>query len=178
MARLQNNVVLLTLPLLPFSSFFRPLPLLPHHASKMIADLKEAFALFDSRCDGTIVASDIATQMKRLGVDIGMHQAQDLVDCVNLDGTGKIDEPEFIHIMSDRSLDDVGESLESELEEAFIALNQGHQLTVPCLIKVMALMGETISEKHAEHMINFANPDGSGEVVMSQFKQVMMGAEQ
>jgi hypothetical protein len=36
---------------------------------------------------------------------------------------------------------------------------------------------ETISEKHAEHMINFANPDGSGEVVMSQFKQVMMGAE-
>lgn len=143
----------------------------------MIADLTEAFATFDSRCDGTIAPDDIQTQMRSLGVDLSTRHARDLIDCANIDGSGKIDETEFIHIMSDRSLDVVDDTLESELDEAFIALNQGHQLTVPCLIKVMALMGEPISEKHAEHMINFANPDGSGEVVMEQFKQVMNSAD-
>ena len=53
-------------------------------------ELREAFKIFDSDCDGVIDAEDIQRTMVQLGEEVSLEDAKEMVEEADMDGDGKI----------------------------------------------------------------------------------------
>ena len=83
---------------------------------EQIAEFKEAFSLFDKDGDGTITTKELGTVMRSLGQNPTEAELQDMINEVDQDGSGSIDFPEFLTLMS-RKMHDT--DTEEEIKEAF-----------------------------------------------------------
>ena len=61
---------------------------------EQIAEFKEAFSLFDKDGDGTITTKELGTVMRSLGQNPTEAELQDMINEVDVDGSGTIDFPE------------------------------------------------------------------------------------
>ena len=66
--------------------------------------------------DGSVVSSKVGLILKYLGQNPSDAEIQDLVNKVDKDGTGNIDFPEFLHLMTIKS---DAENAENEIRTAF-----------------------------------------------------------
>lgn len=62
-----------------------------------IADLREAFGLFDIDGDGKITTDELGTVMKSLGMSPSADQLREMIDEVDIDGQHRL-LCNFIHI--------------------------------------------------------------------------------
>ena len=85
-----------------------------HLSAEEIAEYKEAFSLFDGDKDGAITTKELGVVMRSLGQCPTEAELQDMVNEVDIDGSGTIEFPEFLAMMKTKPL---GE--EDELKEAF-----------------------------------------------------------
>jgi len=87
----------------------------------ILAELTEAFSLFDTDGNGHISAQEFVIILKSLGLNLSEAEVQDLFYEIDLDGNGNIEFEEFVQMMM-KKIRDV--DIEEELNEAFKILDK------------------------------------------------------
>merc|ERR1712038_1503218 len=64
-----------------------------------LATLKEAFTVYDKNNDGTITTKELSTVMRSLGQNPTDAEVQDMINEVDVDGSGSMEFPEFCVVM-------------------------------------------------------------------------------
>ena len=72
---------------------------------EQIAELKEAFSLFDKDGDGSITTNELGTVLGLLGQNPTEVELEDLINEVDANGNGTIDFPEFLTMMARKMKD-------------------------------------------------------------------------
>merc|ERR1719487_1559583 len=108
--------------------------------------------------------------MKSLGRNATREELKAMIAEVDDDGSGKIEFPEFLKLMSARIND--GDTVE-EMREAFLVFDRDRSgsVTAAELKHVMNNFGETVTDEEVEAMIQQADADGDGELSFEDFYQ-------
>ena len=133
-----------------------------------IAKLMQAFSRFDTDRDGLIGTQELRRVLRHLGQNPTDAELQDLAYAMDTDESGKIDMPEFLHMMSKRMADI---NLEEDILQAFKVFDKDGNGVISAreLKHVMANMGETLSDTEVEAMIGEADLDGDGCINYAEF---------
>ena len=83
---------------------------------EQISEFKEAFSMFDKDKDGTISAKELLKVMRSLGQNPSEAELQNMINDIDVDGSGNIDFKEFLIMMAKKMKDN---NEEDELIEAF-----------------------------------------------------------
>merc|ERR1711970_455838 len=67
-----------------------------------VAEIKEAFDLFDTDGSGSIDTNELKVAMKALGMDAKSDEIRKLINDIDSDGDGTIDFDEFLAMMTAR----------------------------------------------------------------------------
>ncbi|XP_060602181.1 calmodulin-A-like isoform X1 [Ruditapes philippinarum] len=139
---------------------------------EQIAELKEAFGLFDKDGDGDISTKELGTVMRSLGQNPSDEELEDMVREVDVDGNGTIDFDEFLQMMS-RKMKET--DTEEEIKEAFKIFDKdGNGLISPAELRsVMCNLGEKLTDEEVEEMIKEADHDGDGMINYEEFVKMM-----
>merc|ERR1719352_1835280 len=111
----------------------------------LIDQFKEIFFMFDESGDATITTKELGTIMRALGQSPIEAELQDIINEMNLDGTGTLDFQEFLTLMTRRMR---GADVEGEVKEVFRTFDQdGDQNISPQeLQSAMQELGEVLSD--------------------------------
>ena len=133
-----------------------------------IAHLMEAFAKVDIDKDGLINTDELRQVLHSLGQNPTDADLQDLAYAMDTDESGKIDLPEFLHMMAKRISDT---NLEEDILEAFKVFDRDGNgfITAKELKLVMSNLGESLSEEEVEAMIIEVDMDGDGRINYAEF---------
>lgn len=140
---------------------------------EQISEFREAFNLYDKDGDGTITILELGSIMRSLGHTPSDAELQDLINEIDNDKNGIIDFSEFVMMMSKKASH---VNSESELIEAFKVFDKDGNgfITSQELRHVMTNLGEKITEKEADEMIQEADLDGDGRIDYEEFVKMMM----
>merc|ERR1712121_116473 len=118
--------------------------------------------------DGSVDSSQISSIMKAIGQNPSEAEIQDMVNQVDKDGTGSIDFPEFLLMMS-LKLD--SENAEDEIREAFQVFDGDGNgfINRQELACVMGNLGEALTPAEIQGMIDEADVDGDGQINYEEF---------
>jgi calmodulin len=139
---------------------------------KKIAELREAFEIFDRDQDGYITIKELAEIMRNLGNPPTEGEIQDMIAEVDIDGNGNINFQEYISLMARRMRDG---DLEEEMKQVFKLFDRdGNGLVGASELKsVMIGIGEKITDDEVEDMIREADKDGDGYISYQEFKDII-----
>ena len=138
---------------------------------EQIAEIKEAFSLFDKNGDGKITIKELGTVMKSLGQNLTKAELKDIIKENDADGNGVIDFSEFQSMMIKKMKDG---SSEEELIEAFKAFDHGSgRISSSEIRQVMASLGQKMTEEEVEELIRGADVDGDGHINYEEFVRLM-----
>lgn len=139
-----------------------------HLTEEEIADFKEAFSLFDKDGDGTISTKELETIMNALGQSPTEAELQDIINEVDVNGSGKIELAEFLDIMA-RQMKDSG--TEKDVREAFKVFDKEGNgfISVAELRHVMTNIGEKLTDHEVDQMIREADINKDGQINYDDF---------
>ena len=142
-------------------------------SEEQVAELKEAFNLFDQDGGGDIDVEELGTVMRALGEHPTEEELQEAVDEVDADGDGTVDFPEFLAMMAKR-MDSDG-FLEDMIEafKVFDNDNSGY-ITSQELHEIMSVLGPKLTADEVGEMIKDADIDGDGQINYEEFVKMMM----
>jgi len=140
-------------------------------------DIKEAFDLFDVSGTGTIEGKELRVALRALGFDPSKEAIEKLVGTTS--ESGKIDFHEFLDIIIDKvSQPDSAEDIERSFE--MLDLEGKGTVSKEDLQKVIAELGEDLSEEEIEKMIRVAQKGSKEnknnrklEVTLEEFKSIL-----
>jgi calmodulin len=140
-----------------------------------IAELKEAFALFDRDADGSITVADVVEVFKSIGQLVSLEDVQTMVGEADMDGSGTVDFPEFLTMVAKR-LTDVGEN-EAEMLATFsmFDLSSSGKISASNLQLAMLKLGCKLTVEEADEMVREADLDGDGFMSFAEFRRMMLG---
>merc|ERR1711893_507360 len=141
---------------------------LPSH---LIAIYQDAFMRVAGTSD-SVDSSQVSTIMKSVGQNPSEAEIQDMVNQVDKDGTGSIDFPEFLMMMS---LKIDSENAEDEIREAFQVFDGDGNgfINRQELACVMSNLGERLTQEEIQTMIDEADLDGDGQINYEEFYTMM-----
>merc|ERR1712183_384652 len=129
---------------------------------------------FNNFCgpDGSCTSALVSSIMRSIGQNPSEAEIADMVNQVDKDGTGMIDFPEFLMMMS---LKADYENAEDQIREAFQVfdgdgngfINRGE------LACVMGNLGEALKPEEIQSMIDEADQDGDGQINYEEFYIMM-----
>ena len=67
---------------------------------QQIAEFKHVYALFDKDGDGTVTTKELGNAMRSLGLNPSEKDIEDMINEVDVDGTGSVEFPEFARVMA------------------------------------------------------------------------------
>ncbi|KAK8783815.1 hypothetical protein V5799_009823 [Amblyomma americanum] len=134
----------------------------------VVAEYREAFALFDKDGDGTISIKELGTVMRALGQNPTEAELKELIAEVDVDGNGTVDFPEFLVLMSKKAR---SADTEEEIREAFKVFDRDGNgfITAAELRHVMTTLGEKLTNEEVDAMIREADVDGDGQINYDEF---------
>lgn len=137
-----------------------------------IAELREAFSLFDKDGDGDISVKELGTVMRSLGQNPSDQELDEMIREVDVDGNGTIDFEEFLQMMA-RKMKET--DTEQEIREAFSIFDRDSNgyITASELKYVMSNLGEKLTDEEVEEMIKEADIDGDGMINYDEFVEMM-----
>ena len=140
---------------------------------EQIAEVKEAFSLFDRDGDGSITSKELGTVMRSLGQNPSEAELQDMINEVDVDGNGSIDFPEFLSLKKKKMKDT---DTEEELVDAFRVFDRDGNglISAAELWHVMTNLGEKLTDEEVDEMIKEADLDGDGHINYEEFVWMMM----
>ena len=113
---------------------------------EQITEFKEAFAPFNRDGNSTITTHEPSTVMRSLGLNPTEAELQDMIDEVDVDGSGTIDFAEFLSLIA-RNLR--ATSIEEDLTESFKVLDRdGNGLILEAELRhIMTNLGEKLTDE-------------------------------
>ena len=136
-----------------------------------IAQLKEAFAIFDGNKDGQIDAEELKFIMSALGQECTDQEIKDIIDVVDDSGYGRIDFPCFLKQFHH---DEENEDPKEMLEEAFELIGKGGQITEQSVKDFLKSVNQNIIDIEAQEIIKVLDKDGDGKVNIQDFEQIWL----
>jgi len=135
-----------------------------------VADLKEAFAIFDTNADGTIEAKELREVMRSLGQNPTSREIREMIGSVDGDDNGAIDFEEFLILMKSRPKDP-----DQELRNAFRVFDTDNSGSISReeLKQLMINLGQTLSEAEIDAMMDMVDEDQDGVISFEEFKNMM-----
>lgn len=142
---------------------------------EQIAELKNAFQLFDKDGDGKLTESEIYALCRISGKGYSIEAARQLVRVFDIDGDGRLDLNEFLILMNQLPPSAKGSSNHDELYEAFKVFdtNGDGKISVDELILAFQRLGDPITREDALVMIREVDTDGDNQVNFVEFKRLM-----
>merc|ERR1711872_1121888 len=125
--------------------------------------------------DGSVDSSQVSSIMRAIGQNPSEAEIQDMVNQVDKDGTGSIDFPEFLMMMS---LKADAENAEDKIREAFQVFDGDGNgfINRSELACVMSNLGEVLKPEEIQAMIDEADMDGDGQINYEEFYLMMQSA--
>ncbi|RDB26625.1 Calmodulin [Hypsizygus marmoreus] len=141
-------------------------------SEEQIASFKDAFSLFDRDNDGTITTFELGTVMRKLGQDPTDAELQSMINEVDVDRNGTIDFKEFLNMMA-RSLQDMDGDTEMALAFQVFDKDRSGKISAAELKQVMLSLGEPLTDREIEAMMQEADVNGDGEISLQEFIRMM-----
>merc|ERR1719510_1860054 len=134
--------------------------------------LQEAFTVYDKNNDGTITTKELSTVMRSLGQNPTDAEVQDIINEVDVDGSGSMEFPEFCVMMVKKMAESDTENEVSEAYRVFDKEREGF-ITRAELRMIFAALPERLSTEEIEEMLEAADEDGSGRFEYDEFKTML-----
>merc|ERR1711959_342528 len=144
----------------------------PELSDQQIKEMREAFDLFDTDGGGTIDAAELETAMTALGFTPNKGEINKMVGDLDKDGDGTIDWDEFMLLMGGKMSD---KDMKDDMIKAFKLFDtEGTgKVSFKNLKAVAQELGESMSDKDLQGMMDEADTDGDGEINEEEFLAVM-----
>lgn len=137
-----------------------------------LADIKEAFELFDKEGIGEIPNKLLGVAMRSLGQNPTDSEIADMINEVDTEATGKIPFDTFVMLMARqmKNTDRVDEIL-----DAFRLFDTEGKGIIPAaeLRHIMTNLGEKLTEEEVDEMIREADTLGNGQIHYEDFVTMM-----
>lgn len=142
-------------------------------STRQLQELKELFDLFDADHDKKLTTRELGTIMRGLGQKPSEIELQEIVNEVDLEGSGKIDFKEFIRIMI-RKMKDT--DLDQEIKDTFkvMDVDANSNIGISDLKTIVKNLGENYSKDEIEEMIKECDIDSDKQISYEEFIRVMM----
>eukprot|EP01082_Thalassiosira_pseudonana_P007851 g6917.t1 g6917 contig23:1482794-1483706(-) len=139
-----------------------------------VADLKEAFSMFDIDGDGTITLVELKEVMRSLGQNPTEKELKQMINSVDDNGDNEIDFEEFLILMSSKK-GGKNDDPDKELKDAFAVFDADGSGTISRseLKRLMKNLGQTLSDAELDAMMDEVDADGNGEIDFQEFKTMM-----
>ena len=135
-------------------------------------ELKDAFSIFDRKGTGFIALSNLGLASRTLGFNTTEAVLDDLVNDVDIDGSGIIDFIEFIEMMNYLWTREVDSTVRNIFE--VFDLNDSGTIDSEEFQLMMTSFGhEDFTEEDSLEMISLADTDGSGQIDIEEFAQML-----
>uniref|UniRef100_A0A0K0CZI4 Calmodulin n=1 Tax=Angiostrongylus cantonensis TaxID=6313 RepID=A0A0K0CZI4_ANGCA len=149
-----------------------------------LIEYKEAFRLFDKDGNGSISSKELGVAMRSLGQNPTEQELLDMVNEVDIDGSGTIDFPEFCQMMKrmnkarKRALP-FQENDSEMIREAFRVFDRDGNgyITAEEFRYFMTHMGEQFSDQEVDEIIAEVDIDGDGQVYLKNKSFVIIYAK-
>merc|ERR1712080_29587 len=129
---------------------------------------------FNQVCDGdgSVASSQVSAIMRSFGQNPSEAEIQDMVNKVDMDGSGMLSFPEFLTMMG---LKAESENAEDEIREAFQVFDGDGNgfINRQELAVVMGNFGESLTQEEIQGMIDQADIDGDGVINYEEFYTMM-----
>ncbi|XP_037927631.1 calmodulin-A-like [Teleopsis dalmanni] len=141
--------------------------------TEQLDEIKEAFNLFDINGDGAISTAELGIVMRSLGENPTEAEVQDLINEIDVDGSGDIGFTEFLNLMSRKFLDH-----EEEVREAFKVFDKDGDgfIEFDEMKLVLENMGFNLNEHEFDDLIHGVDIDLDGKIDFEEF-DVLMSAK-
>jgi len=147
-----------------------------YHVEKLtdeqIAEFREAFQLFDKDGNGYISTKELGMVMRSLGQNPTETELQDMINEVDVDGSGTVDFPEFLNMMAKKM---ENTDSEEEIREAFRVFdreNNGYIKSAELRFVLMNI-GEQLTSEEIDELIQEADLDEDGTINYEEFAAMM-----
>merc|ERR1711934_525817 len=142
---------------------------------KELAEIKEAFELFDADNSGMIDATELKSAMEALGFKPKREEIKKMHADIDKDGNGTIESAEFVELMTAKMSD---KDLKDDMIKAFGLFDDDGtgKITAKNLKRVAGELGETISDDEIKEMLVLGDTDGDGEINQDEFIRIMQAA--
>lgn len=143
--------------------------------------LRTAFDLLDRDQDGMVTPTELQFMLRNLGIELRDDLIDGLMKEASHNGNGLIDETEFLHwIARIQALRDTepapeDDDLAQDLVAAFRVFdsdNNGY-ITFDELKRAMQMIGESVTEKQLQDMLNLADVDKDGRINYEEFARLL-----
>merc|ERR1712079_961484 len=142
-------------------------------STKLIGKYQDAFKKFCNRA-GCVASCNVIFILRSIGQNPSQADVQDLVGQVDKDGTGSIDFPEFLQMMT---LKYEEENAEDEIRTAFQVFDSNGNgngfINRYELSAVMNNIGEQVTGDEIQALMDEADLDGDGQINYEEFFAMM-----
>ncbi|CAG9321277.1 unnamed protein product [Blepharisma stoltei] len=139
---------------------------------EQLAEIKEAFDLFDTEHSNEIDARELKAAMRALGFELKKNDIRQIMQDLDKDVTEKIDFTQFLSIMAPRmSQKDTREQI-MKIFKLFNEEKNG-KISFRDLKRVATELGESLNDDDLHSMIEEADKDGDGLLSFDEFYRVM-----
>ncbi|CAI6357323.1 unnamed protein product [Macrosiphum euphorbiae] len=141
-------------------------------SEKQMADIREAFELFNVDGSGSIGTKELKVAMRALGFEPKKEEIKRMLLNINKQHTGVITYDDFVTLMSIKMTD---KDSKEEIIKAFKLFDDDctGKITFSNLKRIAQELGENIVDEELQEMIDEADKDGDGEVSQEEFLQIM-----
>ncbi|XP_068629305.1 troponin C, isoallergen Bla g 6.0101 isoform X1 [Battus philenor] len=141
--------------------------------------LKKAFEAFDQEKRGCIGTVMVGTILGMLGHQVSDESLQEIINEVDVDGSGELEFEEFVTLASRFMVEEDAEAMQQELKEAFRLYDKegNGYITTTVLREILRELDDKISAEELDMMIEEIDSDGSGTVDFDEFMEVMTGGD-
>jgi len=133
-----------------------------------IAELKEAFTMFDRENTGKINQKQMDIIMRNLGQNDNEDTVNEMFDANTSNDNKTIDFAEFLNTISQKMQDN---GTEDEIREAFKIFDKDETgfISTTELRDIMTNMGQKLTVEEVNEMIRESNPDDDGKINYNEF---------
>lgn len=133
---------------------------------QQIAEMREAFQLFDRDGDGHVTPKELRIVLQTLGQDPSDQEILEMIDDVDKDGNKEIEFEEFCMLMCKQMTE---RDDQETLTEAFKMLDADgsgeiNRVELKEILRSFSKMGEDIADEEIDNLISEADVDGDGQI--------------